>query len=122
MSLRTTPQTLIAITLGGIFVIVALESIFPKSNVPLVVDKPAVEEECKGEAIRTTYPYEGGMLDPWECQIQCEDKKQRYIMYTNGKATPCEELPGCLDYGEDYGITCIPPGTLKSTTESSVKE
>ena len=122
MPLRATPQTLIAFCLGGILLIVAVESLFPKTNVPFIVDKPPVEEECKGEAIKVSYPYEGGMLDPWECQVQCEDKKQRYIVYTNGKATPCEELPGCLDYGEDYGITCLPPGTLKSTTGSSVQK
>ena len=121
MPLRSTPQTLIAVCLGVILLIVAFESIFPKSNVPIVADKPPVEEECKGEAIKVSYPYEGGMLDPWECKIQCDDKKQRYIVYTNGKATPCGTLPNCTDYGEDNGITCKPlKGVIpKSTTKGS---
>ena len=63
---------------------------------------------CAGEPIVVDYPYDGAFLEPWECQIQCEDKVQRHILYKNGKATQCEKLPGCLDWGEDHGETCVP--------------
>lgn len=116
---RSPPRWLIAFALGGIFVIVALESLFPKTGLP-PLKNPPVEEECQGEPITVTYPYQGGMLDPWECKIQCEDKKQRYIVYTNGIATPCEKLPGCLDYGEDYGVKCRIKSAATSK-KSSVK-
>ncbi len=117
MALRPLAPSILAIALGGIFVVVAVESIFPKTGIPDATDRPEFEEECTGEAIYVAYPYEGGMLDPWECKVQCDDKKQRHIVYTNGVATPCEKLPGCLDYGEDYGITCKTKEPLKSTTK-----
>lgn len=111
---RPVPPWLIVLILGGILLIVAFESLFPKTTLPVVANPP-IEEECLGEPIVVDYPYQGGMLEPWECRIQCDDKKQRYIVYTNGIATPCEKLPGCLDYGEDYGITC----RMQSTEGSS---
>lgn len=114
MPLRPLSPSIILLALGGILLIVVIESLFPNTSVPSV-DVPVAKEDCTGEPIHVAYPYEGGMLDPWECRIQCDDKKQRYIAYTNGKAAPCEELPGCLDYGEDHGITCKPPVALKST-------
>lgn len=93
--------------LGLILFIVALESV---TEPPMPKIKPAEPDKpCKGEAIVVDYPYEGGFLDPWECQIQCTDKKQRFILYTNGVATPCSDVPRCLDEGEDNGVTCIPP-------------
>ena len=115
MPMRLTSSTIIPIALAGIFIIVAVESIFPNTSVPTVtVDDE--EKDCAGTPIFVTYPYQGGMLDPWECKVQCDDKKQRYIVYTNNIATPCEEPPGCLDYGEDYGIKCRLP--VNTTTES----
>ena len=116
MSHRPPFLSLVIFTLGGILLIVIAESLIPRSGTPLVVDKPAQDQNCQGTPIYVTYPYQGGMLDPWECKVQCDDKKQRYIVYTNGKATPCEVLPGCLDYGEDYDITCTPPKDLAPKT------
>lgn len=114
MSDHPLPPCLIVLALGGILVIVAAESLFPKTKLP-TVSKERPEQDCTGEPIVVSYPYQGGMLDPWECKIQCEDRKQRYIVYTNNVATPCEQLPGCLDYGEDYGIKC----RMRSAAESS---
>ncbi len=70
---------------------------------------PEPDQTCEGEALKVKYPYKGGMLDPHACKVQCEDEVQRYIVYTNGKATQCQILPGCLDWGEDQGITCVIP-------------
>ncbi len=67
------------------------------------------ETACTGEPIVVDFPYLGTVNDPWTCQVQCGDQKQRFILYSNGKATECEELPGCNDRGEDSGITCTPP-------------
>ena len=108
-------------TLGIILLIVMVEQLFPKGNALIAVDKPTQEQDCAGTPIYVTYPFEGGMLDPWECKIQCDDKKQRYIVYTNGKATPCAALPDCTDYGEDNSITCVVPGGMKSTTSVTKK-
>ena len=105
-------------TLGVILVIVMIQQLFPKGNAVIVVDRSAEDKECAGVPIVVSYPFEGGMLDPWECKIQCEDKKQRYIVYTNGKATPCAAVPDCTDYGEDNSVTCKVPGGMKSTTSS----
>ncbi len=71
--------------------------------------KPKENQPCEGKALPVDYPYHGGMLTPHACAPQCEDKAQRYILYTNGKATQCQTVPGCLDWGEDQGVTCIPP-------------
>lgn len=99
----------VIITLAGILLIVAVESIFPRTDLPLVVDKPPLQQDCIGTPVYVTYPYAGGMLDPWECKVQCTDRVQRYIVYTNGKATNCEPVPGCTDQGEDQGLTCTIP-------------
>lgn len=69
---------------------------------------PKENQPCIGEPLEVDYPYQGGMLDPHACSVQCEDEVQRYIVYTNGKATQCQILPGCLDWGEDQGVTCVP--------------
>lgn len=71
--------------------------------------KPEPGQPCEGTPIRVDYPYYGGMLQPHACQPQCEDQIQHYVLYTNGKATQCQRLPGCLDWGEDQGVTCVPP-------------
>jgi hypothetical protein len=70
------------------------------------------EQDCIGEAVLVNYPYRGTVEDPHACLPQCSDGKQRYILYTNGKATQCEDPPGCNDYGEDRGITCRSPSSL----------
>lgn len=68
--------------------------------------KPKENQPCDGEPLYVDYPFYGGMLDPHACAPQCEDNVQRYIVYTNGKATQCGSIPGCLDWGEDHGVTC----------------
>lgn len=101
---------------GLIFVIVALQALFPPRAPAMPPPEPkAPIAECKGEAIVVDFPYDGKWTQPHTCKIQCEDKKQHYILYTNGVATPCQDLPGCLDYGEDHGITCTVP--LKTTVQ-----
>ena len=70
---------------------------------------PKHNKECEGEPLEVDYPYHGGLLDPHACAVQCDDQIQRYIVYTNGKATQCQRLPGCLDWGEDHGVTCVIP-------------
>ncbi|MBM3231014.1 hypothetical protein FJZ28_01675 [Candidatus Peregrinibacteria bacterium] len=70
--------------------------------------KPKQDAACEGTPIAVDYPYYGGMLQPHACAPQCEDNKQHYILYSNGKATQCQILPGCLDWGEDQGVTCVP--------------
>ena len=70
---------------------------------------PKEGQACRGIALVVDYPFYGGMLQPHACKPQCEDGVQRYIVYTNGKATQCQTVPGCLDWGEDQGVTCIPP-------------
>ena len=73
--------------------------------------KPKPNQPCEGTPIAVDYPYHGGMLQPHACKQQCEDQIQHYILYKNGKATQCQKLPGCLDWGEDQGVTCVPPQT-----------
>ena len=71
--------------------------------------KPKENQPCEGTPIEVDYPYYGGMLQPHACKPQCDGDEQRYVLYTNGKATQCQKLPGCLDWGEDQGVTCVPP-------------
>lgn len=71
--------------------------------------KPKENQTCEGEPISVDYAYHGGMHSPHGCAVQCEDGKQRYLLYSNGKATQCQTVPGCLDWGEDQGVTCVPP-------------
>lgn len=72
--------------------------------------EPPETAECLGTPISVDYPYAGGFLDPHACADQCEDQQQHYVLYSNGQATQCQILPGCLDWGEDRGVTCVPPG------------
>lgn len=101
-----------------VFALVALQSIFPRGG-RTVAKAPVAPGPCQGEAITVDFPYAGGTLDPWTCQVQCTDKKQHYILYADGQATQCESLPGCNDWGEDNGVTCTPPGTSTSSKKSS---
>lgn len=70
--------------------------------------KPKANAACDGTPIKVDYPYYGGMLEPHACQPQCDDHVQHYVLYTNGKATQCQKIPGCLDWGEDQGVACVP--------------
>lgn len=102
-------QQVIVGALGLILVYLVVESLIPDTYVP-VPREPVEEVACIGEAIKVDFPFEGQYLEPWTCQIQCDDGKARYIVYSNGKATQCETPPGCNDLGEDTGVTCIVPG------------
>ena len=84
-----------------------------------------VEEKvaCLGKPIFVDYPYEGAYLVPVACMVQCEEKTdQRFIYYTNGEATQCEENLGCWDTGEDRDITCIPPADVEKFREEGDKK
>ncbi|MCK5016192.1 MAG: hypothetical protein KAS32_03890 [Candidatus Peribacteraceae bacterium] len=98
-----------AIVLAFILVFVALQRILSPVISPSSVPKDG--EKCMGKPIIVDYPYQGDMLDPHECNVQCEDDDNnwRYIVYTNEKATQCEKPPLCSDWGEDNGVTCKPP-------------
>ena len=67
-------------------------------------------DPCIGDPINVDYDYNRQMLQPHECKVQCSDDRPRYILYTNGLATQCEDPPGCNDLGEDRGVTCVPAG------------
>ncbi|MEI8230634.1 MAG: hypothetical protein WCG83_05895 [Candidatus Peregrinibacteria bacterium] len=97
---------------GGFLVIIlliVLVQVGVPAEVKLLPPLPTIP--CRGEPINVDTDYTGTVNEPWTCKVQCEDQKLRYIHYANGKATQCEELPGCNDYGEDHGITCTPPAT-----------
>lgn len=115
MALRLSPMRLQDITLSQvtyatfafILLVVAWQAF---TDPPLPQEKPKEPpKSCIGEPIIVEYAFGGDFMEPWACQIQCEDKIQRYILYSNGQATQCEEVPGCLDWGEDHGVTCTPP-------------
>jgi hypothetical protein len=99
-----------------VFGAILLVLVYNAFHDPIVPERPVQEAEvaCQGRPILVPYPFpppaeEEGMDSPWECQVQCEDRVARYLLYTNGKATQCEALPGCLDWGEDNRTTCVPP-------------
>jgi hypothetical protein len=81
-----------------------------------VVGPPPATAQCEGEPIVVDFRYDGAINEPWTCRVQCDDKKPRYVLYTNGVATQCETPPGCNDYGEDNGITCTPPVATPAST------
>lgn len=92
---------------GFVLLLVVVQWMLPE-RIPEVAP-PAPIGACEGEPIFVTYAYTGAVNDPWECQVQCDDQKLRYIAYTNGLGTQCQDLPGCNDWGEDNGITCTTP-------------
>lgn len=94
--------------LGILLLIVVAQSVIPSQYVPQERE-PVEEQACIGTPIRVEYAFNGGYLDPWACEEQCGSDQPRYVLYSNGKATQCETPPGCNDFGEDNGITCIPP-------------
>ncbi len=99
---RPSDQILVVVFFILVGATVVFQSFAPES-IPVVKN---TIKACKGEPLHVEYPYEGDFLEPHACEIQCDDQIQRYIVYTNGKATQCEQLPGCLDWGEDQGVTC----------------
>lgn len=100
---------------GFIVLLLAVQWILPE-RVP-TLEPPEPQAECKGEPIFVDFAYNGGVNEPWTCRVQCDDQKQRYVVYTNGTATQCEDLPGCNDWGEDNGVTCTAP--MANQTEAS---
>ena len=70
--------------------------------------RPKPNTPCDGTPIKVDYPYYGGMLEPHACKPQCDDHLQHYVLYSNGKATQCQKIPGCNDWGEDQGVSCVP--------------
>jgi len=98
---------------GVLFGVVLVSLLYFSIREPKVPPPDVIEEEdCVGEAIVVDYDYQGGVNTPHECKIQCEDDEPRYILYANGMATQCEDPPGCIDAGEDDGITCTPPAAM----------
>lgn len=110
----------VLIIFGVIVALLLIQAVFPRQAVPRDLTASA-EEDCVGEALPIPYEYTGNVVDPWSCQVQCQDQKQRYLVYTNGVATQCETLPGCNDWGEDRGQTCNIPGSedVPMTTDMS---
>lgn len=80
---------------------------------PPTAPPPEPATACIGEPIVVSYEY-SGWSKPHECAVQCKDDRPRYIVYTDGRATQCETPPGCNDWGEDKGVTCVP--SLTSTS------
>ncbi len=94
--------------LGLVLTVTAVTRLFPPRYTSPARDiLPA--SACRGEPIVVDFPYLGTVNDPWTCRVQCEDNRPRYILYTNGRATQCQDPPGCYDTGEDTGVTCTPP-------------
>ena len=81
--MNTLERTVIGV-LSVLLLIVVVQSIVPSRYVPQ--EKPPVTEKpCTGTPIKVDYAFEGGYLDPWACQEQCNDQKQHYVLYSNGK-------------------------------------
>lgn len=97
------------LTLMAILLFVAFQAFTAPRGVKRTPRFPEEGEPCTGEPIEVEYAYDGALLGPHECQVQCKDEKEHYILYTNGMATQCEPLPGCSDWGEDHGVTCAIP-------------
>jgi hypothetical protein len=113
-------------TVGIVCAVILLVVIFESLHPARYVSKPppiVAQKNCVGSPIVVTFPFTGAVNDPWTCQVQCKDDKPRYVLYSNGRATQCDTPPSCLDYGEDHGITCNPPGALqsKSTSKPNIK-
>lgn len=101
-------QRIVIGLLAVLLIVVVVQALIPREYVP-EEREPVQEQACVGTPIRVDYAFNGGYLDPWACEVQCQDGQPRYVLYSNGRATQCETPPGCNDYGEDNGITCVPP-------------
>ncbi len=98
---------------GGILLVIVAQAFLPEGPLPLPI--PKQETFCVGNPIVVDYDFGGSFMEPHACAVQCQDDKPRYILYKNGQATQCETPPGCNDYGEDRGETCVIPA--QSTAE-----
>jgi hypothetical protein len=101
--------------LSAILLVLFWESVV-RGPVAVRNEPPAPEEDCIGTPIVVPYKYTGGVNDPHACALQCADDQPRYVLYSNGVATQCEEPPGCNDKGEDEGVTCKPPRSTTTRT------
>lgn len=106
LDIRTGFGKVLLALIVAIAAVLAYESFIDDDNASEYKPKP--DQPCEGTPIEVDYPYYGGMLQPHACAPQCDDNEQHYVLYTNGKATQCQLLPGCLDWGEDQGVTCLP--------------
>ena len=98
----------------GFCVIVLLILTWHALNPASMMKPPKTDEvPCVGQPITVSYSYKHKQESPFECKVQCGGNNPRYILYTNGLATQCEEPPGCTDYGEDFDITCVAPVVSK---------
>lgn len=118
-----TAERLIQGILVCIALVLAVQALLPVKVPPnvrkntLAASEPKQGDTCLGTAIRVDYPYEPGVVAPWECHKQCEDVNiQYYVVFGDGKATQCELLPGCDDWGQDHDITCVPPADEASAS------
>lgn len=102
------PKTLVGKIAFDLFIVIGI-ILFIQAFITDPKPPKRKEKACKGEPIYVDYPYETGYLEPWACKVQCDDQQRRYIVYSNGKTTQCEKLPGCRDWGEDHGETCKRP-------------
>lgn len=113
-------ESVTSVSLGFLCIVLVamiVQTFLLKKPALVVRETPkAPVEDCIGTPIFVDAAYEGNTVDEWSCKVQCDDKIQHYLSYTNGVGTPCERLPGCLDYGEDHGIQCRIPGTGTGTT------
>ncbi len=94
--------------------LLAVQAVLPDTDPKIEIPEPTTA--CVGEPIVIPQAYEGTVVDPWTCRVQCDDGKRRFILYSNGRATQCDTLPGCNDWGEDNGITCTPPNATPVTS------
>ena len=117
MARTFTQDRLLSAFFVGIVAILFLQALFPRQPAPIEAIQQTMEE-CIGEPIAVSDPYVGTVIEEWSCEVQCTDKKQHYLLYSNGVATQCETLPGCNDYGEDRGIRCRPPAATLLTPAS----
>jgi hypothetical protein len=90
----------------GVLVFVIYQALSMSTGPSRTPIYPNKGEKCKGEPIVVNYPYDGGLLKPHECKIQCDTDQDHYILYTNNVATQCEPAPGCSDWGEDNDVMC----------------
>lgn len=116
MSERILENRLLVAFFGLILFILFIQAVFPAREKKVEITEQE-QEDCMGEPLHVPYAYTGNVVEPWSCKPQCDDGRQRYLVYTNGVATQCEELPGCNDSGEDHGVTCrMPTKTPLSAT------
>ncbi len=108
-----TPDRTVGLFFAVILLVLVFYAFFWESKVePL--GEPPKNSTCKGKPIFVDYPFHGGMIDPHACKPQCKEQLRKYIYYSNDRATQCSKLPGCLDWGEDKGVTCnIPEGVKR---------